>query len=230
MEWMPESYPSEDDVPYRRHFAPRFQSVFVAFNPFIRVPELPVRDPQNVTTDEFLEAAWSIGLDGEVRWSEICELCGFASPKRVNRALRLTGSKRILSEMASPSDTARLIERCDANSISLPEEGMASPSLCIRISRFLEALGHTEVWSAMHFGFHPKLEPVASLRQADNGLVACLHAVDSSVHLEFYTDYHYMLIAQTEQSVTRVDPSSCFEGFIADDETTDFWGIGPMSD
>jgi hypothetical protein len=189
-----------------------------------------MQDHRKFFTDEFWEAAWSIGLDAEVRWSEVCELCGFASPKRVNRALRLTGSKRIAPELADPLDTERLIERCDANSISLPEEGHASPSLCIRISRFLEALGHTEVLRANHFGFRPELEPVASLRQPGTWMVACLHTVDSSAHLEFYTDYHYVLIAQTEQSLARADPSKYFEGFFADDETTDFWGIGPMRD
>ena len=228
MEWLSENYPGEDDVPYRKHFTPRFQSVFVAFNPFIRVPGFSMQNHQGFFGDGFLEAAWSIGLDGEVRWSEVCELCGFASPKQVNRALRLTGSKRIKLELASPSDTKRLEERCEANTISLPEEGHASPSLCIRISHFLEALGHSEVWNAMHFGFHPDLRAVALFRGSDCGSIACIHTPDSSAHLEFYPDYHYMLVAQTAQSLARARPSDHFEGFFADENTTDYWGIGPM--
>jgi hypothetical protein len=228
MEWLPESYPSEDDVPYCKHFAPRFQSVFVAFNPFIRVPGFSMQNHQRFFADELLEAAWAIGLDGEVRWSEVRELCGFSSPKQVNRALRLTGSKRIKLELASPLDTERLVEQCDANSISLPEEGHASPSLCIRISHFLEALGHREVWNAMHFGIHPDRRAVVQFRGSDSGSIACIHTLDSSAHLEFYPDYHYMLVTQTHQSLACADPSDHFEGFFADEDTTDFWGIGPM--
>lgn len=231
MKRLPVHYPSNDDVPYRAHFAPQYQSVYVAFNPFIRVLDQPKPNYTQIRWDEFMRATWAKGLSVEVSWSEVCELCDFATARRLNRALRTAISPlRLRPELAHPEDTKLLLERCEAHSIELPDEGNPSPSLRIRMAQLLDDLGHGEVWTALSFGLEPKRVPISALHEQKLAAAACIHTLDGSLHAEIYIDYQYMLIAQSAQSFARADPSRYLEGFAADATTTDFWGIGPAAD
>ncbi|GHH00029.1 hypothetical protein GCM10010961_36430 [Pseudodonghicola xiamenensis] len=97
----------------------------------------------------------------------------------------------------------------------------------LALGRFLQALGHGEVLAAGHFGHGPRLRPVAELLNRDKEqefVEFC--ATDRSLNCTIDTDYHYYLICQTEAGLTRARPEDFFEGFYAEKETNDFWGVG----
>jgi hypothetical protein len=226
MRYLPVSYPSDDDVPYLAHFAPNFSHVFVMLNPFVRVDgDVHQDDRYCLMTDEVRTAAELQGASSGVSWAEIGKLSGLPSPRRVNRALRLTGSRRIKPELASEKDTQQLLECCRRHNVSLPDEGRFSPSLVIAIERFLRSLGRDKVLGAGGFGIDPEELEVHSL------LVNCppeIYGLDGTLYISMWTDHHYGLVCQSDAGRQRSSPSHFFEGFEADGTTTDFWGIGSI--
>lgn len=229
--FLPFDYADDDDTPYRRWFGKDFASVFVALNPFLRMPGFEPAKNGDGMPDAVEAAAKRCGPDCGVSWAEIAELCGFASIRHVNRALRLTGSKRISEEFASPEDTEKMRRICAERSIYMPAEGRPSPLMELALGQFMQALGHKEVLAAGHFGHGPQLWPVTDLLDRDNwGRFVELCATDRSVYCGIYIDYHYYLICQTEAGLARARPEDFFEGFYADEETNDFWGVGRLDD
>lgn len=227
MDTLPFSYPDEDETPYRSWFAKDFASVFVALNPFLCMPGFEPAKNGDWMSDAVAVAAKRCGPDCGVSWAEIAEICGFPSIRHVNRALGLTGSKRISDELASPEDTAKMWRICAERSIYLPDEGEPSPLMELALGQFMQALGHKEVLAAGHFGHGPRLRPVADLLNWDKEqefVEFC--ATDRSLYCTIYTDYHYYLICQTEAGLERARPEDFFEGFYAEEETNDFWGVG----
>lgn len=227
MRYLPISYPSDDDVPYLAHFAPNFSRVFVVFNPFVRVDGYSHQDDRTYLTDEVWTAAKLQGASSGVSWAEIGKLSGLPSPRHINRALRLTGSRRIKPELASEKDTSRLLECCRRHDMSLPDEGCFSPPLAIAIERFLRSLGHDKVLGTRGFGVDPWEIEVRSLLDME----VCpqeIYIPDGTLYISIWTDHHYGLVCQSDASRQRSSPAHFFEGFEADASTTDFWGIGPV--
>ena len=168
-------------------------------------------------------------LDVGVSWQEISKLCGFPSVAHVNRALRLTGSKRINDDLACPTDTAKLLKLCGEQHIFIPDEGRLSPVSELSLIRFLKALGHGEVVGADHFGSSPKPINPESLSLPEAYATPEMYARDKSIYMSIYIDYHYFLICQTDASRAKANPSELFEGFFSDESTNDHWGIGDLA-
>ncbi|MFM9848165.1 MAG: hypothetical protein ACKVP3_13510 [Hyphomicrobiaceae bacterium] len=154
------------------------------------------------------------------------KLSGLPSPRHINRALRLTGSRRILPELASEKDTSQLLECCRCHDISLPDEGDFSPSLVIAIEQFLRSLGHDKALGTGGFGIDPEEFEIHSL--LDAGCPREIYAPDGTLYISIWTDHHYGLVCQSDASRQRSNPAHFFEGFDADASTTDFWGIGRL--
>lgn len=226
----PFSYPSEDETAYLDHFAGRFSSVFVALNPFLRLPGHPPFKNGDPVPDSAIQDALKLGPSCGVSWKEIAELSGFTSIHQVNRALRLTGSKRISARYANQDDTDHMLEVCATHSIYPPDEGCSSPLWELAMGGLSQAAGHDSLISADHFGSFPKELQFAALRdrQTECGCVE-LCAEDKSLYCAIYIDYHYFLICQTDESLEQAKPHNYFEGFYADARTNDFWGIGDFS-
>lgn len=226
----PFSYPREDETAYLDHFAGRFSSVYIALNPFLRLPGHPAYKNGDPVPDSAIQDALKLGPSCAVSWKEIAELCGFASIRQVNRALGLTGSKRLAPKYANLDDTNHMLEVCATQSIYPPDEGCSSPLLELSLGGFAKAAGHDSLISAAHFGSFPKDVQVADLldRQYEHGCVE-LWAEDKSLYCAIYIDYHYFLICQTDRSLNLAKPHDYFEGFYADGQTNDFWGVGNFS-
>lgn len=226
----PFSYPSEDDTAYLDHFAGRFSSVFIALNPFLRLPGHPAYKNGDPVPDSAIQDALKLGPSCGVSWQEIAEFCGFASIHQVNRALRLTGSKRISTRYASQHETDHMLGVCAARSIYPPDEGCSSSLLELAMGAFAQSAGHDSLISAGHFGSFREELQVATLldRQSEHGCVE-LWAEDKSLYCAIYIDYHYFLICQSDESLKQAKPHDYFEGFYADARTNDFWGVGDFS-
>lgn len=222
------SYPRNDGDTYLSWYRNEFSSVFVATNPFIRVPDFSWTTPTDSISDEVLKSAKRQGEQSAVLWCEIAKMCKFSSIAQVNRALRLTGSKRILSKFASPQDTDLMLKICKEQNILLPDEGILGPSTELSIGRFLKKLGHDEVIVANSFGDAPRKLNSAEFLQPKPVDVSEMHAEDGSTYISVYTDYHYFLVCQTDESRSVANPRDYLEGFFADDRTSDFWGIGDL--
>ncbi len=180
MKNLPVCYPLDDTIPYLAHFAPTFSHVFVAFNPFLRAGKCGHQwDPECLPGDLWA-AARRQGFTSAagVSWAEVGLLSGLELPKRVNRALRLTGSKRIVSSLASSEDTQKLLQCCKINNICVPSEGEYSPALVLAIERFLSSLGHEKVVGARHFGIDPAEVEVRTLLEVVGASRPELHALD----------------------------------------------------
>ena len=208
------AYLHDDNVAYLTWFAGQFSSVFVALAPFVRS----------------IDHASSLQGTTFVRWSEIALACRFPSLAHVNRALRMTGSKRVLPALANIEDTRTLLEYGSKNAILAPVEGSISLPFQIEIAQSLLRSGTENVSAAGHFGIDPQPMPAARFSGPDLVNSADILACVGSFYTAIYTDYHYMLVCQTDMSRKAIDPSTIFEGFFATPKTTDFWGIGDLSD
>ena len=227
MDEIPFTYPKDDDGPYLEHFAGQFSSVFVALPPFLKLGFPPAhRVDDGISLDESLSAK-RLGLSCGVSWTDVAALCQFPTIGHVNRALRLTGSRRILVELAKPEDTARLIETCSDVGLIPPDEGYISALMEVSAGTFLKRLGHENVFVANHFGMRMRKVSADDLLNPEirvGGEEYC--AEDLSVFFTTYTDYHYTLICQTAKSVKTAAPEDYFEGFAAGPATCDMWGVG----
>ncbi|MCP4409896.1 MAG: hypothetical protein GY807_19560 [Gammaproteobacteria bacterium] len=229
-EKMPFAYPEGDETPYLRWFDGQFQPVFVAFNPSLRVPGFAPSDFGEPVPEEYEIDAKRCGAKCGVSRSDIAKLCGFPSIRYVNKALRLTGSRRIAPEYADPESTSKLLSLCKEKGILLPDEGYASPLLELSMGRFLSTLGHSKVVTASHFGVDPCLIQSGALSgDSENVALVELCSEDFSLYVTIYIDYHYHLICQTDAGLKSARPEDFFEGFYADADTNDFWGIGDLS-
>lgn len=223
------SYPPDDTEEFLSWFRNDFSSVFLATNPFLNIAEYPLNPHDDCIPEKVNVFAKKRGLDVGVSWQEIAELCEFRSIAFVNRALRLTGSKRILDNLACPSDTARMRNICGDHNIFIPEEGRFSPLVESSIARMLKQLGHDEVIAAGHFGTSPQEMRTEEFLRPDVFVPPEIHSRDGSIYFSIYIDYHYFLICQTEVSKSAANPADFFEGFFADESTNDFWGIGSLT-
>jgi hypothetical protein len=97
------------------------------------------------------------------------------------------------------------------------------------MASFLDALEQPEVVVADHFGAFPRL------MKSDDFLLPKIFEApeiltpENSLYAAIYTDYHYFLICQTSASRSKANPADFFEGFFADADTNDFWGVGDLS-
>lgn len=220
------SYPDQDEVPYLEWFGPHFPSVFVALNPFIRIHDGEPFQNGNGTPPEVIRRAKRCGQACSVTWEEVASLCGFATVAEVNQSLRLTGSKRLIPEFASPKNTATLLKRCRENNLYPPDEGLASPPFEWSFASFARASGQDSLLAAD--GFSSKAEQLKVSQLADPEELnefAEFAAPDDSFYATIYTHYHYWLICQTSGSLSKARPEKFFEGFYAGIGTNDLWGL-----
>lgn len=223
-------YPENDENAYLSWYKDDFSSVFVATNPFLKVPDFPLNANGDWVPDEVLELAKQRGPETGISWQEMAEFCQFPSIAHVNRALCLTGSKRIDDKFTCPSDTKKMLEICSDQNIFRPDEGFYSPLVELSFARFLKKLGHEEVIVSDHFGTSPRQMKSKNFSQPEVFGTPEIHTQDRSLYVSIYTDYHYFLVCQTESSKSTANPSDYFEGFFADETTNDFWGVGNVSD
>ncbi|MEL7465106.1 MAG: hypothetical protein AAFN79_13630, partial [Pseudomonadota bacterium] len=224
------SYPANDEDSYLSWYQKIFSSVFVATNPFLNLPNFPLNTQGNWIPEGVNAVAKQRGANASISWQEISELCGFPSIAHVNRALRLTGSQRVLTELASPADTEKMLEVCKGQNFFVPDEGRFSPLAQLSLARFLKELGHDRIIVANDFGTSPRMMKSKELLLPDRFEPAEIQAMDGSVYICIYTDYHYFLVCQSDQSFSVANPMSHFEGFFADENTNDLWGVGDLCD
>lgn len=220
------SYPNSDEVPYLDWFSPHFTSVFVALNPFIRVHDSdPCRDGYWMPHEVVLRAKRS-GQECAVTWAEVASRCAFDTIADVNQALRLTGSKRVVPEYASKKKTEVLIQHCREGHLYPPDEGCPSPPFEWSFANFATAAGQNTLVAKDGFGGREPQLHVSKLTDPEQGnAFAEFAALDSSFYATIYTDYHYWLICQTARSLSKARPDAFFEGFYANAETNDLWGL-----
>ncbi|MEM7424518.1 MAG: hypothetical protein AAF441_00375 [Pseudomonadota bacterium] len=226
MRCLPVTYPSKDDVAYLAHFESRFPHVFVALNPFIQLFGFPSEQYGAELPEAAENRAKRLGPRCGRSWQCVAELSGLSSVRSVNRALRLTGSGRIKAELSNPAETESLVDACRGGHLFLPLEGTWSPVFELQAAAFLSALDHKEVWSARSIGVEPSTISVGDLADTELQSNPEIYALDGSVYMTIYPDYHYVLVCQSRGSFERADPQKFFEGFHATSNTTDFWGIG----
>jgi hypothetical protein len=163
MKHPPFTYPGTDEAPYLDWYEGTFHSVFVAFNPFLQLSGFPPWTNGNWTPEQVVRAAKQAGPRCGVSWARIARLCGLSSAAHVNRALRLTGSRRLAAQYASPDDTRHMIAACKAADIYPPDEGCPSPLLELAMGGILAALGHQHFTAADCFGTSPEKKAVSDL-------------------------------------------------------------------
>ena len=219
-------YPRNDDDYYLSFYKNQFTSVFIATNPFLNLPDLPLNASGDWIPDEVSEIAKARGTGVGVSWQDIARFCDFPSISHVNRALRLTGSRGIKIELANADDTHKMLKICEKRNIFIPDEGCFSPVTELTIAHFLGKLGYEDVIGAGHFGSPIKRIEIKTLLHPDVSAPPGLYAQDQSVYLSTYIDYHYFLVCQTAASRALANPADYFDGFFATSETNDFWGIG----
>lgn len=231
---VPVDYPDDDEVPYLEYFSKEYSEVFVALNPFFQVPgyQREFAEKTEWIPEEVEIAVRQAGLACGVSWREVAMICGFPSVRHVNRALRSTGSARITAEFANPDETRTLLRFSREREIILPDEGYFSPVLEMQTGLFLAALGHEKVLEFPHFlPTQPSEIDVSDLVDQERVLprsLSNIYAMDGSVFMTMYTDYHHVLVCQTGKSKSSVDPSAYFEGFQAGPATSDMWGVGNL--
>lgn len=224
-------YPADDNIPYLSWFEGQFSSVFVALNPFVHLPHTSTHGPwTEAIPGHVLIGAIRCGEACDISWLSIAKRCDFPSIRHVNRALRLTGSRRIVPTLASETDTDTLLSVCRTDNVFPPDEGVVSPLLRLSIARMLAMSQQQHVVVAAHYGVDAQCVSLEDLSAMEGrSWFSELWAPDGSVFMSTYFDYHYTLIGQTDASRRTMPPHMYCEGFYADLDTDDFWGIGELS-
>ncbi|MBM1817835.1 hypothetical protein [Pseudosulfitobacter pseudonitzschiae] len=223
------SYPDHDENLYLSWFKDSFSSVFVATNPFLNIPDFPLNPQGEWIPDEVNSVAKQRGADAGISWQKISMLCGFPSIAYVNRALGLTGSKRLSDKFSCPADTATMLKLCREQNIFIPDEGFLSPLSELSLASFLKELEHDEVIVADHFGTSPRPMKSEKFLKPEVFPTPEIYAQDKSIYVSIYTDYHYFLVCQTDASRSKANPANYFDGFFANENTNDLWGVSDLS-
>jgi len=222
-------YPDHDETPYLSWYNGQFSSTFVALNPFLNIPafQAPPYDGPYISERANITAK-KRGHESGVSWDHVAKLCGFSSIAHVNRALRMTGSARILEKFANPKDTALLLKCCAEQNLFLPDEGVLSPLAELSLERLFTALGHDHIMMCDYFERSTIRYSTSRLAHPSFSAGQQIHADDNSIAVCVYPDYHYFLVSQTDASRAKANPADYLEGFFADETTNDFWGIGTL--
>ncbi len=215
------TYPSTSE-PLRSAYDGRFECVFVALHPFVRVPA----EMAWSATHEYPADAAIAARGAKTAWMEMAGKTGLGSCARVNRAL-LTSIGSLSSHFADPEGCRQLQDFLAAQPVWMPVEGRFEPLLQPDFLHVFGAAGAEELLFVPEF---PHSDPVVrlpldGLRSGALPFPArgTLLAPDASFLFTVEWDSFFTLFYGARSFVARVAAALGLEGFFAAPATEHNW-------
>jgi hypothetical protein len=215
------TYPSYS-VPLAEAYGGRFECVFIALHPFVRVPaELAWSATHAYPSDAQIAAAGA-----KYAWAEVMAQTGLRSCARINQAL-LTSIGSLDEYLADPAGRDELVGFLQSRPIWMPVEGRFEPLLQPDFVRVFADAGAEEAIFVPEF---PNCDPVEHLALNDlrSGAVpfpdhGTLLAPDASFLFTVDWDSFFTLFYGRRAFVARVAAALGLEGFFATPNTEHAW-------
>jgi len=215
------TYP-QHEVPLAEAYGGRFESVFVALHPFVRVPSWLAWTAQRCYPSDA-----QIAVSGaKCSWTEVGAATGLSSCARLNQAL-LTSIGSLTDHLADPHGRDALKTYLQSNPVWMPVEGSFVPLLKPDILHAFATAGDHELIFVPEF---PHADPVATLPLDGLGegsmpfpTRGTLLAPDASFLFTVDWDSFFTLFYGSRSFVTRIASARKIEGFFASPTTEHAW-------
>ena len=152
------TYPSYSE-PLAEAYGGRFESVFIALHPFVRVPEALAWSATKCYPDDTQIRA----VGAKYTWQQVAEQTGLRTCARVNQAL-LTSIGSVEGHLADPAGRNQLQQLLEAKPVWMPVEGRFEPLLQ---PDFLEVFTAADAEELVFISEFPNSDPVVRLPIAD---------------------------------------------------------------
>jgi hypothetical protein len=210
------------DAPLVEAYDGRFESLYVIFHPFVRVPDrLSWQTTRQYPSDEHIFAAGE-----KVRWAEVAAQTGLRGAARLNHAL-LTSIAAIYPEFGDFSARDKLQRFLEAGNVWMPNEGCFEPLLQPDI---LDAFDAADKSSLIFVPEFPSVDPVMPFRVArlkDRADVfparGSLMPEDVSFLFTVDWDSFFTLLYGPREFVSAFVARRNIEGFFANGTTEHYW-------
>lgn len=209
-------------TPLVEAYGARFESVFVALHPFVRVPETLAWS----TTRQYPCDAQILASGSKCPWARVAAQTGMTSCARVNQAL-LTSIGSLTDCLADPHGRDALQAMVQTQPVWLPAEGRFEPLLQADFLDIFATAGHEELVFVPEFPQSDPVErlPIAALCAGAIPFPACgtLLAPDESFLLTVDWDSFFTLFYGTRAFVAQAARRLALEGFFATPNTDHAW-------
>jgi hypothetical protein len=219
------TYPSYSE-PLAAAYGGRFECVFLALHPFVRVPESLAWS----TTKSYPNDAEIRTVGAKYRWAEVAKETGLGTCAQINQAL-LTSIGSLDDYLADPSGRDKLHRFLESHPVWMPVEGRFEPLLQPALLDAFSAAGAAELIFVPEF---PTCDPVVQLsvnelsNSTRNGTApfparGTLLAPDASFLFTVDWDSFFTLFYGSRSFVTSVAAARNLEGFFATPNTEHAW-------
>lgn len=211
-----------DDYPIKTYYEGVFETVFIAFHPFLA----PI--DHSVAVDRYA------GLDKNeveqqfraVTWEEMRRRLGFRDVSRIDRALR-TMIRALKPHTEDRAGANRIIEYCERENVLPPGEGELSNLQKNQVLRVLLEMGEGWIWTGDEFCTERHLIHLSETLAADTW--GMQHRTFFGYHHEWlivpHWDSHFTLFCGNRALIEQVVERCELEGFHCDAETTINWSL-----
>lgn len=210
------------EAPLIEAYGGRFEVVFIALHPFVRVPaDLAWKTAPTYPGDEQILARGT-----KCPWAEVAAETGLNNCAKLNQAL-LTSIGSLDEHLRDPEGQNALKRFLETEPVWMPSEGRFEPLLQEDFLAAFEAAGHQELVFVPEF---PAADPMESLKVADLKSRArafpvrgSLVAPDASFLLTVDWDSFFTLFYGARKFVSEVARRRNLEGFFAGATQEHFW-------
>lgn len=239
------------DTPFIEWYEGIYETVFIAFHPFIRLGAMPMVEPWIIRSDEE-KVVWhgrSVGRErvtrnptypkGEViltlgqlvRWKDVVETLDFGGIRDVNNGL-LTWIRALKVELEDKIAASLLEDYCMGAGVWPPTEGEFQPLMWPALLTAFDLAGETVICGMDEFGGNVLEKP-----RSEFGAAADLDSIVSVVdHGSLFPpsksflitvdwDSFFTLICGRRAFVERLVSDEGLEGFFCERATTHYWSL-----
>ncbi len=218
-----------------------YDKVFIALNPFFRLPstdEIPVSSVMLANGLSYISSKEAgtdnnCGVDyddyakahGEmVSWSSVHQAVCPEEPFKKFALCTWISSCLGTRHDVPPELQGRIKEYCASQALFLPTDDMLSPVLEPKVGEFLRAAGVSSVDQYDEFRTEKERCDVELFTSAHptNG-VRCIHSPTTGLIMDWQFDGVEGIIGLSARALEAVSPEDYFEGFYADENTYSDW-------
>ncbi|MDT0192703.1 MULTISPECIES: DUF2711 family protein [unclassified Exiguobacterium] len=211
-----------DDDSIKTYYEGVFETVFIAFHPFLA----PIGHPTMIDRYTDLDNNEVEQQFRSVTWEEMRRRLGFRDVSRIDHALRtMIGALKLHAEDREGAN--RIIEYCERENVLPPGEGELSDLLKNQVLRVLLEMGEGWIWTGDEFCTERHLIHLSETLAADTW--GMQHRTFFGYQHEWLIvppwDSHFTLFCGSRAFIEQVVERCELEGFYCDAETTINWSL-----
>lgn len=210
-------YPDNEKEKYLDYFKEYFDSVFITFNPFLKII-----GSKNHDNEEYPEPSEIREFGKIIKWLNIKENCGFKTYNEIIFGLSI--SKYSKNIYKSDHLSKILIDYCKNSSIWIPAEGTFCESIQGEIKRIFELNFYDTVIIQNEFGDETKeIETFLLEKSLAENHISNIYSKDKKILFSIDWDSYYFLFCSSKEIVEKSLKESCLEGFFSTDKIGHLW-------